>query len=338
MALTLGTHDLDSAPTPITAGRKGRKTKSIEEQVAEADAIPYVERAHADFEGEPAPDPELVPLVLCTCPAVGDDWEPVPDCPRHGEDTGELEMTPEQMAEFRSRARMGLGGPQEAPESRQTFVTDYDAKGEAIDVTVPPRAPQQPETPTVIRDQYVMPMFEALRMDKLVLNVAGRVELNYALKHDRDLWDDLRPGETVEFIVTALVPSRGPRIKFDSEREISEKAGVAAAKVVEVRPVEFREKIVHDDHVAEIQVLINWAHQLLAGDYSTDDTIALLHAVADLGEPSASAPMGDALKDLIDSDSDIVYGLGEDGTDADDNPVASALDEALAAAMEGDEE
>ena len=147
MALTLGTHDLDSAPTPITAGRsKGRTRKSFEEQVQEADAIPY--------------DPASTAGGLDSL------------------DTGEVPMTAEQEAEFKARARMGLGGPQEAAESPRTFVTDYDAKGEAIDVEIAPRAPQQPISPpmTSTGNQYVMPMFEGLTMDNVIINLAGRVE------------------------------------------------------------------------------------------------------------------------------------------------------------------
>ena len=296
MALTLGTHGLDSAPTPITAGRsKGRTRKSFEEQVQEADAIPY--------------DPASTAGGL-------DSLGP-----------GEVPMTGERGAECKARARMGLGGPQEAAESPRTFVTDYDAKGEAIDVEIAPRAPQQPISPpmTSTGNQYVMPMFEGLTMDNVIINLAGRVELNYATSRDRAIVDALRLGEDVDLVFSGKVVARKNGVALDKEREVKEASATASVKIFELSTPETISDIIYDANTPEVQALVNWAHQILGAGFDeplpSEDIISLLQAVADLGEPSDAAPR---------------EGLTPSAS-ADDNPVASALDEALAAAMEGDE-
>ncbi len=360
MALSLGNHDTaQAAPTPITEGRKGRKAKTLEQQVAEADAIPWPEPQPAEAfgyktitreyaAGGPDDEPQgaqilhddAIPYVdpvarasACTCVVDRDasgEWsgEPAPHCPIHGDD-GQIAMTDDQMAELRARnARMGLGGPQEAAESPRTFVTDYDAKGEAIDVEIAPRAPQQPISPpmTSTGNQYVMPMFEGLTMDKVIINLAGRVELNYATIRDRAIWDALRLGEDVDLLFSGKVVARKNGVALDKEREVKEASASASVKIFELATPETISDIIYDANNPEVQALVNWAHMILAaGIYPPDDhedVMAFIRAVADLGEPSDAAPR----EGLTPSDI------------ADDNPVASALDEALAEAMQDDQQ
>lgn len=85
-----------------------RRTKSLEEQVAEADAIPW--------EGAAITALHMSPDEAADAIAALEDEE----------DTGEIAMTSEQQAEFEARARLGFGGP-----NGTVIVTGYDDDGDA---------------------------------------------------------------------------------------------------------------------------------------------------------------------------------------------------------------
>lgn len=303
------TLELDSKP-----GRT-RRTKSLEQQVAEADAIPY-ENEPAD--GTPkwladarakraAPEGE----AHCECARVGiDEWDPSPTCPRHGEDAGEIEMSPEATAELRARAaHMGLGGPQgldsatvDTSLAGTILVTGYDANGEAIDAEVVRSARAQeaaatgepdPERPAIA--QIEMPGFEGQTTSKVQVNFGGPVVLDLGMPEHKRLWDALSWQGHAELVVTIYVADKMFKGRADA-------TAVAAVKVLKAR-------------------LANDAEEEELGEDETFTVYGLAEALAEDDAPDEDGP-DEAIADSSTSDEE-------------PKPEPSALDEALATALEG---
>lgn len=290
------TLELDSKPT------RTRRTRSLEEQVAEADAIPYVpfddttpawlaesraKRAAAEDESEAAKW------------AAFDARTEIAEVFRT-EDTGEIEMSPEALAELRARAaHMGLGGPQEPT----ILVTGYDANGEAIDAEVVRSARAQDAAATGDPDQerpaikqIEMPGFEGHRATKVTLSFGGSITLNLGYAADKAMWDALTWQSHAGLNITAFVNGKGFKTGKDNI------AG-ASLTVLNAR-------------------LANDAEEQELGEDETFTVYGLAEALAQDDGP---------LDDAAGPDEPQPY------EEIEQLPEPSELDQALAAALEGDQ-
>lgn len=125
-------------------------------------------------------------------------------------------------------------GEPEAP--RPALVTAYGPDGEVRDFEVSHlTAPNDVPTITTSTAQPVMPGFEGLTADKVVLNLSGRVELNLENPAHQALWEKLRWGTRIgDLRVAGVVVDRKHHLSLDKGGHDKERTEGASLKVSDV--------------------------------------------------------------------------------------------------------
>lgn len=243
-----------------------------------------------------------------------------------GIDPGEIPMDPEATAELRARAaHMGLGGPQEAfPQS--ILVTGYDANGEAIDAEVvrseraqDAAATGEPDPERPAMKQIEMPGFEGHKATKVTVAFGGSITLDLGYPGHKAMWEALRWQSHASMNITAFVNGKG--FKAGKDNVAGASLTVLSARLEapgEPQPYEEIEQLPDDGpddpclHAGED-----------ASFCETDD----LDKWCQPCQRRFARESPEDWKDYADSRAVLLAGA----------PEPSALDEALAAALEGDE-
>lgn len=130
-------------------------------------------------------------------------------------------------------AEFEIGKP--AKPIRTAIVNTVDAKGEAIAVDVPnepaPATPAPKESEHLeVNGKPVLPGFEGLAVDGVVININGRPEINIAAPNDFALWQSLRIGARIQLQVEAVVVDRKYHLKLDKDGNDDEMTSHASLK------------------------------------------------------------------------------------------------------------
>lgn len=115
---------------------------------------------------------------------------------------------------------------------RPAIVNTVDSNGEAVAIDVPMEGAAPAEEPLEVRGHPVLPGFEGLAVDGVVINVSGRPEINVAVSVDLALWQQLRLGARLTIPMEVIVTDRKYHLKLDKEGEDKEMTSHASLKVV----------------------------------------------------------------------------------------------------------
>lgn len=308
------TLELDSKPTRTRRPKGYEITGQSGVTEESADLAPVQGPSLSDVYDEPE---ETTPQWLAdsrasraAAKALADDIDDILTAPALEEsDTAEIPMTPEQQAEFERRARMGLGGPQEPT----ILVTTYDANGESIDAEVvrseraqEAAATGEPDPERIPQSKQIeMPGFEGHKATKVTVSFSGSITLDLGIDRHKAMWDELRWQTHKALTVTAFVNGKGFKAGKDN---------VAGASLT-----------VMSAHMEED------AYGLPDGD-DPCEACGREHDVVTADD----VPLCQECFDSLEAEQADDPGSDSSPSDEDENPVATALDEALAIAGEDD--